>query len=141
MSEETLDVQVGNPLHEMADIIPADTPMAPAMGVAAMALGFALKYHDAIIVKDGAMYQQFKLEGKNLRGLTLNDVFDTAQRIELHLLCGQRRINQMLIEGVFEAIQRMPDDEVALSEEPLGATEVDDGRTVRFNPDETGSQS
>jgi hypothetical protein len=43
-----------------------DTPIAPAHGIAAIALNMALKYHDINTVQDGLLYQQYKLEGKKL---------------------------------------------------------------------------
>ena len=63
-----------------------DTPIAPAHGIAALALDMSMKYHDMSIVKDGALYQQFKLEGKNIRTIGLDDVFADAVKIEAWLL-------------------------------------------------------
>ena len=51
-----------------------------------------MKYHDMGMVKDGALYQQYKLEGRNIRTIGLEDVFETAMKIELHLLGASDRI-------------------------------------------------
>jgi hypothetical protein len=77
--------EMAEPFKEIGEALP-NAPVAPAHGIAALALSFALKYHDTTIIKDGAMYQQYKLEGRNLRPLHLNEVFETAIRIEAHLL-------------------------------------------------------
>ena len=63
-----------------------DTPVAPAHGIAAIALNMAMKYHDICTVKDGAMYQQYKLEGKNLREINIDNVFETAIKIDIDVL-------------------------------------------------------
>ena len=45
-----------------------ETPIGTVHGIAAIALSMALKYHDVTIIKDGAMYQQYKgTEHKRLR--------------------------------------------------------------------------
>lgn len=88
-----------------------DTPVAPAHGIAALALNFALKYHGITTVQDGALYQQYKLEGRNMRGLRLGDVFETAIRMEAHLIGASDRIAALLINAIEAAVQ---------NEEPAG---------------------
>ena len=53
----------------------ADARIGPAVGVASIALNMAMKYHDINTVQDGALYQQYKLEGKNMRPLHFDMVF------------------------------------------------------------------
>ena len=77
-----------------------DTPIAPAHGIAAIALSMALKYHDTTVVKDGTMYQQYKLEGRNMPVLHLDMVFETAIQIELHLLASSQRIAKVIVDAL-----------------------------------------
>lgn len=94
-----------NEIREIAVASP-NTPMAPATGIAAIALNMALKYHDINTVQDGTMYQQYKLEGKNMHALHLDHVFETAIRMEMHLLGASERIAR-----VVDAIASMPPDD------------------------------
>jgi len=77
-----------------------DAPVAPAPAIAALALTLAMKYHDISTVQDGALYQQYKLEGKNLQPLSLDLVFDTAIQIEAHLLASSDRIAGLVVEAL-----------------------------------------
>jgi hypothetical protein len=77
-----------------------DSKITTQMGVAAIALNIAMRYHDTNVVKDGALYQQYKLEGKNLQPLMLDHVLETAIKIEKHLLESHSRMALMLIESV-----------------------------------------
>lgn len=79
-----------------------DTPIAPATGIAAIALNMAMKYHDMGMVKDGALYQQYKLEGRNITTIGLADVFETAIKIEQHLILGSDRIAKIVIDAIAE---------------------------------------
>jgi hypothetical protein len=90
-----------NAIQEIADHSPS-TPIAPATGIAAMALNMALKYHDINTVQDGALYQQYKLEGRNMRSLHLDHVFETAIRMEMHLLGASERIAKIVVEAVLD---------------------------------------
>jgi len=78
----------------------AQGPIAPAHVVAAIALNMAVKYHDISTVKDGALYQQYKLEGKNMVPLHLDMVFETAIRMEVHLLGASDRIAKLIIDSL-----------------------------------------
>ena len=80
------------------------TPVAPATGIAALALNFALKYHDINTVQDGALYQQYKLEGKNMHALHLDHVFETAIRMEQHLMAGSERIANMVVDAIADGL-------------------------------------
>lgn len=77
-----------------------DAPAAPAHVIASIALNMAMKYHDITLVKDGILYQQYKLEGRNMPSLHLDIVFETAIKIERHLLMSSERIATMIIEAV-----------------------------------------
>jgi hypothetical protein len=85
--------------------------ISPAMGVAMIALNMALKYHDISTVQDGTLYQQFKMEGKNMDTLHLDHVFETARRIERHLLTSANQVSQMMIDGVMDAIEAIAAEE------------------------------
>lgn len=85
------------------------TPVSAATGVAALALNFALQYHDFTTVQDGALYQQYKLEGRNMRVLHLNDVFETAIRMEAHLLGASERIVNLVVDAIATAVEDEPE--------------------------------
>lgn len=80
----------------------ADARIGPMVGVAAIALNMAMKYHDINTVQDGALYQQFKLEGKNLQPLHLELVFETAIQIEKHLVEANKRVTDHLVETLMK---------------------------------------
>lgn len=100
----------GNEFKELAEQA-GDTKLAPAHGIAAIALSMALKYHEINTVQDGQLYQQYKLEGRNMRDLNLDIVFETAIRIELHLLAASDRIANVVVEALQVAIEGEPEDE------------------------------
>lgn len=104
---------------EMDDLRPdlepiKDTPIAPAHGIATIALNMAMKYHDINTVQDGVLYQQYKMEGKNLHGLHLDEVFHTAGRIEAWLLGASERIAKLVVD----AITQLDDVESAEADKP-----------------------
>ncbi len=88
-----------------------DTRVAPAVAIGAIALDLAVRYHDASMVKDGALYQQYKIEGRELRSVDIDVVFETAIRIEQHLLATSERIATLVIDALTE-------------EQPLGQEET-----------------
>ena len=88
----------GDAFKELAPI--ADTPIAPAHGIAAIALNMAMKYHDSSTIKDGTLYQQYKLEGRNLREIHIDMVFETAIQIEKHLLGSSDRIAKLIVDAL-----------------------------------------
>lgn len=92
-----------NPLHLIQKHAP-DTSVAPAHGIAAIALGMALRYHDINTVQDGVLYQQYKMEGRNMRELQLDNVLETAVRMEMHLIASSKRISNMIIEALTFAV-------------------------------------
>lgn len=94
-------IDAGENLLDMPEI--ADAPVTPATGIAAIALNFALKWHDMSIVKDGALYQQFKLEGRNIETMDLADVFETAMKFEAHLLGSQNRLSEIIFDALADA--------------------------------------
>lgn len=103
----------GDPFKDMEPI--NGTRVAPAVGIGALALNFALKYHNINTVQDGQLYQQYKLEGRNMRELHLDNVFETAILMELHLLGTSERIANLLIDAISvkvedEGNQDPPDD-------------------------------
>lgn len=75
-------------------------PVSTQVGISAMAMQMALNYHDSNIIKDGTMYQQLKIEGAQITGLNLDLVFETAMRIERHLVGGEVRVNNLLMDLV-----------------------------------------
>jgi hypothetical protein len=82
------------------DISLPDFPIGVAQGVAAIALNMAMKYYEMNTVTDGALYQQYKIEGKNFQDLSLVAVFETAKEIEIHLMGASDRIAQMVVDAI-----------------------------------------
>lgn len=90
--------QIENPFQGLEAM--KDTPIAPAHGIAAIALSMALKYHDIAMVKDGTLYQQYKLEGRNFQNLHLDMVFETAIKMEMYLLSASDRIAKLIVDAL-----------------------------------------
>ena len=109
MTDEAMDgtPKDDNPLDDVVKSFPPDTQLqiSPATGIAAMGLNLSLKYHDINTVQDGTLYQQYKLEGKNLRGLTLDSVLETAKIFERHILEAPNRLTNAIMETITESIE------------------------------------
>lgn len=82
-----------------------DAPMSTATAISSIALNFALKYWDLNMVRDGTLYQAYKLEGRTLEGLSLAQVFDTARQIEEHILGAPGRLSELVVEVVREVLE------------------------------------
>jgi hypothetical protein len=80
----------------------ADAPIGPNIGIASIALNMAMKYHDINTIQDGALYQQYKLEGRNIPALHLDMVFETAIQIERHLIGANKRVTEVLLTMLAE---------------------------------------
>lgn len=89
------------------------TPVAPAHAIAAIALNMALKYHNIATVQDGALYQQYKLEGRNMRELHLDMVFETAIQMEKFLLGASQRIANLVVEAITHGVEEAEASEQA----------------------------
>lgn len=114
MSDPIKDEGAGEPLKELAEHMPGTT-VAPAHGIAAIALTMAMKFHDINTIQEGALYQQYKLEGRNIGTLHLDHVFETAQRIEMWLLASSRRIAKIVVEALEVQVE---DDALTEPESP-----------------------
>ncbi len=77
-----------------------DAPIATAPGIAAIALNLALQYHNINTVQDGQLYQQYKLEGRNMTALHLDHVFETAIKMEMHLIGASDRIAKLIVDAI-----------------------------------------
>lgn len=99
MSDPIKDDNAAEPLRELAEHMPS-APVAPAHGIAAIALSMAMKFHDINTIQDGTLYQQYKLEGKNMRALHIDHVFETAERMEIWLLASSNRIAEIVVEAL-----------------------------------------
>ncbi len=109
MSKETEESgDIGKPIAELVPHM-GSTPVAPAHGIAAIALSMAMKFHDINTVQEGALYQQYKLEGKNMTPLHLDMVFETAVKMEAFMLGASERIAKLVVEALVVKV----DDEVA----------------------------
>lgn len=107
MSDESI---MGDELKALEPAM-GNTAVAPAHGIAAIALSMAMKYHDMNMVHDGALYQQYKLEGRNMREINLDAVFETAIRIEMHLLAASDRIAKVVVDALAVAVDDDPPPE------------------------------
>lgn len=106
------EMKVGDEFKPLVDHAPG-TAVAPAHGIAALALSIAVKYHDMGMIKDGVLYQQYKMEGRNIHTLGLEEVFETAIKIEKHLLGSSDRIAKVIIDALEVKVEDDPpaDDE------------------------------
>lgn len=102
--DEDTETGVAQPFRELVPHL-GETPVAPAHGIAAIALSMAVKYHDINTVQDGALYQQYKLEGKNMTPLHLDHVFETAIRMEAHLLGASSRIAKLVVDALEAGVE------------------------------------
>lgn len=98
INDETDEAKPGDNLLDIPEI--GNAPVSPALAVGSVALNFALKYHDINTVQDGTLYQQYKLEGKNMECLHLDMVFETAMRIEKHLMGTANRLSTLVLDAV-----------------------------------------
>ena len=108
-----------NPFQEIERQV-GDVRIAPAHGIAAIALHLSLKYHDINTVQDGALYQQYKLEGKNMTPFHLDHVFETAERMEKWLLASSERIAQVLVDALEVKVEEEEKPDAGEEEEPDG---------------------
>jgi len=88
-----------NELQELSSV-GGDFPITAAQGTAAIALTMAMKYLDISTVQDGTLYQQYKLEGRNLEPLSIDLVFETAMKIEMYLLSASDRIANLIVDAI-----------------------------------------
>jgi hypothetical protein len=88
-----------------------EAPIAPAHGIASVALSMAMKYHDISTIKDGVMYQQYKMEGRNLHEIQIDHVFETAAKIELWLLGASDRFAKIIVDAMEIAVEDDKPDE------------------------------
>lgn len=101
-----------------------DTAISPSIGIASIALNMAMKFHDINTVQDGALYNAYKLDGKNFTPLHLDMVFHTAEQIETWLLGASDRI----AKSIFDAINADETEEpMATDEDFENGTEDDEG--------------
>lgn len=81
-----------------------NAPIPTSVGIAAIALNMALKWHDMRLIKDGALYQQKKLAGENFEFIDLNSVFETAKQIEAHLMHSPDRLSGLVLEVIEDVL-------------------------------------
>lgn len=105
----------GNELLNLPELkeVALSTPHA----ISSLAMNFAMKFHDINTVQEGALYQQMKLEGKNLSPLFLEYVFETAARIELWLMRSPNRLSEALLNEFADAVEAVLEED-ALAPEP-----------------------
>jgi len=94
-----------NPAREAKDDFKAleplkDNPVSPAVVVASIALNLSLKYHDMCLVKDGTLYQQYKVEQRNIKTMHLSDIMEVAKQFEAHLMAADKRIAKLIVDAI-----------------------------------------
>jgi hypothetical protein len=105
--DEVSKTEQSNPFQALEPI--SQTPVEPPAGIAALALNFAMQYYNINTVQDGALYQQYKMEGRNIRNLHLSDILETATEIEAHLLKASERLAE-LVAGAISLAERRSDE-------------------------------
>lgn len=103
-----------------------DAQIGPLVAISAIALNMAMKYADINTVQDGLLYQQYKLEGRNMQSLHLSYVFDIAIQIEEHLVKSNKRVAKMIVVSVLEEklADATEDDEVVVESEESAEEET-----------------
>lgn len=91
-----------------------DAPIATAPGIAAIALNMAIQYHKINTVQ--TLYQQYKLEGRNIRELHLNGVFETAIKMEMYLIGASDRIAKLIVDALEIKIEEDDSEEGSSSD-------------------------
>lgn len=109
MSEKEEVISGRNEVAALPDEVKS-APVGPLVGLSSIALTMAMKYHDINTVQDGTLYQQYKLEGKNLHGLHIEEVLDTAERIERWLVGSPERVGKLMIQ-MLEHADIAPDED------------------------------
>lgn len=74
--------------------------------IRSLSLMLAIKYHGETVVKDGTLYQQYKLEGRNMRTLDDEMIIETAVRYETFIRCGENPERMALIEDIADNIDK-----------------------------------
>lgn len=89
----------------LPSVLPGDTPapLGVAHMISALALNFALKYHNITTVQEGALRESLKRDGINLQPLHLDYVLETARRFELHMMASSARIGALIVETLEHA--------------------------------------
>lgn len=96
MTFEASDALAGMPVEVK------EAQIGPMIGVAAIALNMAMKYYDINTVQDGTLYQQYKLEGRNMPNLELYMVFEAAMQIEAHLIAANKRVARLMVAAALD---------------------------------------
>jgi hypothetical protein len=104
-----------NPLLDIEGM--GDASVSPATAVSALALNFAMKFHDIGTVQDGTLYQQLKLEGKNMQPLHIDMIFETALQFERFILESPNRLSAQVMGAAEDVILDMIENALDAPEE------------------------
>ena len=101
------DFTDANPLSDMSEVLPPDAKVQLSSGtaIAALGLSMALRYHDINTVQDGTLYQQYKLEGKDMHGLHIEHVLETAKIFEAHILSAPNRMSDQIMGALLTSLE------------------------------------
>jgi hypothetical protein len=87
----------------------ADTPLDLTKDekLRSMALMLAIRHHGDTVIKDAGIYQQYKMEGRNMQPLNDELVIATAVRYEAFIRCGENAERMAFIEQVADKLDEM----------------------------------
>lgn len=93
----------------------ANTPLdlTPDQKLRSMALMLSISFHKDTVIKDAGMYQQYKMEGRNMSPLDDETVIKTALRYETFIRCGESPERMALITQVADELDDFIADEGA----------------------------
>lgn len=106
-TDDSFGTKITNEADEFLGPLPAEVANAPlfldpAQSVRTLALTMAVKYHGDTIIKDGGMYQQLRMEQKDIQPTHVNVVLKTAIEFERYLRGDYAEMVDQLVGGDFE---------------------------------------
>jgi hypothetical protein len=104
-----VNLEADGSVFELEEI--KDAPLSQSHAIASLALNFAMKYADMTLVKDGALYQQYKLEGRNVETIHLDWVLGVAKQIEAHLMSAPGRLAPLVCDMITDVIEQIVAEE------------------------------
>lgn len=103
-----------NPIDDLpVEVSSAPLGLTHEEGIRATALAMAVRYHGDTIVKDGQMYQQFKLEGKNMQPTAPLLILQIAMDFERYLRGDYAALADQIVGGDFEVWLKRKVDEAS----------------------------
>ena len=98
-------------------------PVSASTAIAALAMNFALKWFDMTMVKDGTLYQQYKMEQRNITVIDFPDILKKAAEFEAWLINSDNRQMEQLTPGLIEELSSKMVSSILNATEPDGGEE------------------